>query len=53
MPKKKAPATKKTAPAKARPLKTAPQEPPKAMLTVYIMGKAHRVPADATIMCAI
>jgi formate hydrogenlyase subunit 6/NADH:ubiquinone oxidoreductase subunit I len=28
-------------------------EPAKAMLTVYIMGKAYRVPADATIMGAI
>jgi ferredoxin len=53
MPKKKAPAKKTAAPAKARPAKTAPPEPAKAMLTVYIMGKAHRVPADATIMGAI
>jgi ferredoxin len=53
MAKKKAPAKKKAAPAKTRPARTAPQEPPKEMLTVYIMGKAHRVPADATIMGAI
>jgi formate hydrogenlyase subunit 6/NADH:ubiquinone oxidoreductase subunit I len=31
----------------------AKHEPAKAMLTVYIMGKAYRVPADATIMGAI
>lgn len=29
------------------------REPDKAMATVYIMGKAHQVPADATIMGAI
>jgi formate hydrogenlyase subunit 6/NADH:ubiquinone oxidoreductase subunit I len=50
---KKAPAKKKAAPAKPRPVKTKPQEPPKEMVMVYIMGKAHRVPADATIMGAI
>jgi len=33
--------------------KAEPAETPKEMLTVYIMGKAHRVPADATIMGAI
>jgi ferredoxin len=53
MAKKKTPAKKKAAPAKTRPARTAHQEPPKEMLTVYIMGKAHRVPADATIMGAI
>jgi len=45
--KKKPPAKKKT-PAKAK--KTAPE---KEMSTVFIMGKAHKVPADATIMGAI
>lgn len=30
-----------------------PEHPPKEMVTVFIMGKAHRVPADATIMGAI
>ena len=46
------PKTKPGKPAKAQ---TAPakSEPPKAMVTVYIMGKAHKVPADATIMGAI
>ena len=53
MAKKKAPAKKKAASARPRPVKTAPQEPPKKMFTVYIMGKAHRVPAEATIMGAI
>jgi len=53
MAKKKAPAKKKPASAKPRPVKTAPQKPPKEMVTVYIMGKSHRVPADATIMGAI
>jgi formate hydrogenlyase subunit 6/NADH:ubiquinone oxidoreductase subunit I len=53
MAKKKAPAKKKAAPAKPRPVKTKPQGPPKEMVMVYIMGKAHRVPADATIMGAI
>jgi ferredoxin len=53
MAKKKAPEKKKARPAPLRKVKTRPQEPPKAMATVYIMGKAHRVPADATIMGAI
>jgi len=53
MAKKRAPAKKKAASARPRPVKTAPQEPPKKMFTVYIMGKAHRVPAEATIMGAI
>ena len=44
--------------AKTKPKKVAkPQggkdEPGKEMVTVYVMGKAHRVPADATIMGAI
>jgi len=43
-------ATKKTAKKKAAPAKGAP---PLAMATVYIMGKVHRVPAEATIMGAI
>jgi ferredoxin len=32
---------------------TAAQDAPKGMVTVYIMGKSHRVPAEATIMGAI
>jgi len=49
-------ATKKDA--KKKPKKVAKthiekHDPAKAMLTVYIMGKAYRVPADATIMGAI
>lgn len=43
---KKRPETK----AQAKPAKKGPA---KAMVTVYIMGKAYRVPADATIMGAI
>jgi len=49
-------ATKKAAkkkPVKSAKAKVEKQEPAKAMVTVYIMGKAHRVPADATIMGAI
>lgn len=41
-------ATKKAATKKAKNV-----EPIKKMATVYIMGKAHKVPADATIMGAI
>jgi formate hydrogenlyase subunit 6/NADH:ubiquinone oxidoreductase subunit I len=57
MAKKKAPKKAKTqakAPA-AKPATGAAvkKEPPKAMVTVSIMGKAHRVPGDATIMGAI
>ncbi len=49
---------RKTAPAKARTVKRTPappakEEPAKAMATVFIMGKSHSVPADATIMGAI
>jgi len=43
-------ATKKAAKKKAAPAKGVP---PEALATVYIMGKAHRVPAEATIMGAI
>jgi formate hydrogenlyase subunit 6/NADH:ubiquinone oxidoreductase subunit I len=43
----------KKKPAKTAKIRTEKQEPVKAMVTVYIMGKAHRVPADATIMGAI
>lgn len=43
----------KKKPAKTAKIRTEKQEPAKAMVTVYIMGKAHRVPADATIMGAI
>lgn len=50
MAKKKAPKKETTQRKAAKP---APPEPPKAMVTVYIMGKAHSVPADATIMGAI
>ncbi len=49
-------ATKKVVKKKPRRLARTPVEkrdPAKAMLTVYIMGKAYRVPADATIMGAI
>jgi formate hydrogenlyase subunit 6/NADH:ubiquinone oxidoreductase subunit I len=42
--------TKTTAPKKTKTKKKAPAE---KMATVFIMGKAHRVPADATIMGAI
>jgi len=41
---------KTTAPKKAKTKKKAPAE---KMATVFIMGKAHKVPADATIMGAI
>jgi formate hydrogenlyase subunit 6/NADH:ubiquinone oxidoreductase subunit I len=41
-------ATKKAATKKAK-----KEDPLKKMSTVYIMGKAHKVPADATIMGAI
>ncbi len=53
--KKKMKAAKpKTKPEKKAAAQTAPakSEPPKAMVTVYIMGKAHKVPADATITVA-
>lgn len=43
----------KKKPEKTAKIRTEKQEPAKAMVTVYIMGKAHRVPADATIMGAI
>jgi len=49
-------ATKKAAkkkPEKVAKTHIAKYDPAKAMLTVYIMGKAYRVPADATIMGAI
>jgi formate hydrogenlyase subunit 6/NADH:ubiquinone oxidoreductase subunit I len=49
-------ATKKVVKKKlVKELKTKPEkkEPKKAMVTVYIMGKAHKVPAAATIMGAI
>jgi formate hydrogenlyase subunit 6/NADH:ubiquinone oxidoreductase subunit I len=47
----KAPAAART----ARSVKTpaAGEEPPAAKVTVYIMGKSHKVPAGATIMGAI
>ena len=38
---------------KAATTKTKKDVPMKKMVTVYIMGKAHKVPADATIMGAI
>jgi formate hydrogenlyase subunit 6/NADH:ubiquinone oxidoreductase subunit I len=43
----------KKKPEKTAKTRTEKQEPAKAMVTVYIMGKAYRVPADATIMGAI
>jgi formate hydrogenlyase subunit 6/NADH:ubiquinone oxidoreductase subunit I len=43
----------RTKPKKVAKPQGAKHEPGKEMLTVYIMGKAHRVPADATIMGAI
>lgn len=49
-------ATQKTAkkkPAKQSKSKSPKKEAKKAMATVYIMGKSHEVPADATIMGAI
>jgi len=47
---KKAAKKKPTKQAKAKSVKKAPK---KEMVTVFIMGKAHKVPADATIMGAI
>jgi formate hydrogenlyase subunit 6/NADH:ubiquinone oxidoreductase subunit I len=49
-------ATKKTAkkkPASAKTKKAKTETPEEVMATVFIMGKAHKVPADATIMGAI
>jgi formate hydrogenlyase subunit 6/NADH:ubiquinone oxidoreductase subunit I len=49
-------ATKKTAkkkPASPKTKKAKTEAPEEAMATVFIMGKAHKVPADATIMGAI
>lgn len=49
-------ATKKTAkkkPASPKKKKTKTEVPEEVMATVFIMGKAHKVPADATIMGAI
>lgn len=49
-------ATKKTAkkkPASPKKKKTKTEAPEEVMATVFIMGKAHKVPADATIMGAI
>jgi succinate dehydrogenase/fumarate reductase-like Fe-S protein len=43
----------KTKPKKVAKPQGAKHEPDKEMVTVYIMGKAYRVPADATIMGAI
>jgi heterodisulfide reductase subunit C len=54
--KKPSPKSKKDTPGrKAAEAKQAapPLEPPKQMVTVFIMGKAYRVPAEATIMGAI
>lgn len=53
MAKKKQAVKKPSKPAKAKKLKTEKQAIEKKMATVYIMGKAHQVPADATIMGAI
>ncbi len=49
----KAARKKKAEPQRTRKTETVPEHPPKEMVTVFIMGKAHRVPADATIMGAI
>jgi formate hydrogenlyase subunit 6/NADH:ubiquinone oxidoreductase subunit I len=49
-------ATKKTAkkkPAAPKKTKVKKEAPEEVMVTVFIMGKAHKVPADATIMGAI
>jgi len=53
MAKQKAPARKTAVSSRSRAPKAKPQEPLKKMVTVYIMGKSHRVPAEATIMGAI
>lgn len=54
MAKKKVAGKKQARLAKVKKIKkTEKQEAPKQMVTVYIMGKAHKVPADATIMGAI
>ncbi len=45
--------TAKKKPVKQTRAKTAKKDTPKKMATVFIMGKAHEVPADATIMGAI
>jgi heterodisulfide reductase subunit C len=51
--KKKAPAKKKTKITKAAKPAAEKKDAAEKMVTVYIMGKAHRVPAEATIMGAI
>lgn len=43
----------KKAPVKQRKMKSTVETPKKEMVTVYIMGKAHKVPSEATIMGAI
>lgn len=54
MAKKKVAGKKQARLAKVKKIKkTEKQEAAKQMVTVYIMGKAHKVPADATIMGAI
>lgn len=53
MAKKKQAAKKPLRPTRAKKAKAEQQAVPKQMVTVYIMGKAHKVPADATIMGAI
>jgi formate hydrogenlyase subunit 6/NADH:ubiquinone oxidoreductase subunit I len=50
---KRAKAPAKTRTAKPTVARGAGKEPPAATVTVYIMGKSHKVPADATIMGAI
>ncbi|MGB7294131.1 MAG: 4Fe-4S dicluster domain-containing protein [Candidatus Aminicenantales bacterium] len=52
-PRKKVPARKKPKSAKPRKPATEKKAAAEKMVTVYIMGKAHRVPAEATIMGAI
>ena len=53
MAKKKKAAPKRAKTARAKKEKAEPKADPKQMVTVYIMGKLHKVPADATIMGAI
>jgi len=53
MAKKKKAAPKRAKTARTKKEKAEPKADPKQMVTVYIMGKLHKVPADATIMGAI
>lgn len=53
MAKKKVTMRKQAKSARPQKTKVQPPQPPKKMVTVFIMGKAHQVPAEATIMGAI